>query len=114
MAAYLVAPALLVAGYDVAGLLVDQLLCEAVACLPVDLPKSDPFGRRRGRVQGNGAGDKRELEIALRAGDQLMEAARPHEAILILPSIDSSLDTPTSLTSVSFAFGPPACVKSST
>ena len=59
----------LVSGVDrLAGLVVDQLLAQAVAGLPVDLPERDALGGTGGRRQCDRTGDQRKLEIALPIG----------------------------------------------
>src|SRR5207248_1735430 len=61
----LVALGLVVSFHGLAGLIIDQLLAQAVAGFLVDLPERDPFRRGRRGTQGDGTRNEGELQIAL-------------------------------------------------
>ena len=63
----LVAAAFVLGGNPLAGLLIDELLAQAIAGGLVDLPECDALGGAR-RMQRNRTGDQGEFEIAFPVG----------------------------------------------
>ncbi len=72
----LVAAAFIFGGDRRAGLLIDELLAQAIAVGLVDLPECDALGRRARRMQRNRTGDQGEFEIAF--------PVRTHNQLLLL------------------------------
>ena len=64
---------------------IHELMPQPMACPPIHLPEGNALGSRDGGVKGNGAGSKRELEVALpvRAGRHTQYTAdlSPHTGL---------------------------------